>query len=174
MPFKIAVILDDNGESVFDIALFQQLLRDYKNLRVTFVVNRYPISNNISQSAFETLIADDYFKDLKRFFEVGSADTIIEYQVFRSFEYSHLQTETINTVKRSSAIYIKGENFYETFQIDKSTRYHCFTVHSPTSILLTGFPAGSGIFVKLKEGTKGFNYYSYNNVISLNDILSQG
>ena len=173
IPFKITVFLNDNGESVFDIALFQKLLKDCDKLKVTFIVNRFPISNNISLSAFESLRADKYFEDLNGFFEKGFAEVIIENQVFRSFEYSHLQPETINKIKGSSALYVKGENFFETFQIPQKTRYYCFTVHSPTSVLLTGFPAGNGIFVKIIEGVNGYDYYSYNKVNTLKNKLSQ-
>ncbi len=154
----IVVVLDDNGESVFDIALFQRLLNNTGHLQVTFVINRYPISNNISLHTFQTLLQAPYFMDLGRHLESGRASLCVERQVFRSFELAYLQPETRRAIHNSQATYIKGVNFFETFQLPDVTRYHCFTVHGHTSMLLTGCPEGKGIFVNLKPGQPGYTY----------------
>jgi hypothetical protein len=169
----IVVILDDNGESVFDIALFQHLLNDTGTLEVTFVVNHYPISNNIALSTFQALLEDSYFADLKRYFEQGRGTLCVEKQAFRSFELAYLRPETRDAVNNSQATYIKGVNFFETFQLSNITRYHCFTVYGHTSMLLTGCPAGKGVFVKLPSGQTGYTYHSPEKIETLRDKVSR-
>lgn len=161
VDFCVAVILDDNGESVFDMALFQKLLNDNGKLRVTFIVNAFPISNNIALAAFQALLNDPYFEDLRQHLDCGRASVCIEKQVFRSFELSYLQPQTRLILQQSDFLYIKGANFFETFQCPDLTRYHCFTVHGATSILLTDCLEGTGVFVKLLPGETGFTYPSH-------------
>jgi hypothetical protein len=170
----VVVVLDDNGESVFDVALFQRLLNDTGMLQVTFVVNRYPISNNIAMGTFQALLEDAYFADLRRHFDQDRATLCIERQVLRSFELIHLQPNTLHAIKNSQATYIKGGNFFETFQIPEIVRYHCFTVYGRTSMLLTGCTEGRGVFVKLQPGQTGYTYYSYDQIETLRDEVARG
>ena len=127
-PARVLVILDDNGESVFDLALFQQLLRDTVNLQVGFVVNQYSISNNISLDVFLKVLANDYFYDLRHQWREGRVALFIERQMFRSFEDIYLSPEIRRELHTAEAAYIKGVNFFETFQLNGITRYYCFTV----------------------------------------------
>jgi hypothetical protein len=169
----IVVILDDNGESVFDIALFQRLLNDTGELSVNFVVNRYPVSNNIALDMFQALLKDPYFADLKQHFQQRRATLHVESQPFRSFEPAHLQPETLDAIRHSQATYIKGVNFFETCQFPDITRYHCFTVYGHTSMLLTGCAEGKGAFVKLNPGQTGYTYYSQERIETLRDKIAQ-
>lgn len=163
---NIAVILDDNGESVFDLALCQNLLRELPFLNISFVVNQFPISNNISTPAFNALLQDRYFKDLKKFIRDKRALVIAERQVFRSFEPDLLSPESKTVLDAARLIYIKGANFFETFQYTGTLRYYCFTVHSFTSQLLTGCQKGNGIFLKVPVGRKGFYYDNSQTMVS--------
>lgn len=163
----VVVILDDNGESVFDIALFQRLLNDTVELEVAFVVNRYPVSNNIALGEFQVLLDDDRFADLGRHLERGRASVCVEEQVFRSFELAYLRPETRRAIDRSQAVYVKGVNFFETLQIPDTVRYHCFAVHGHTSELLTGCTEGRGVFARLLPGQTGYTYHAHDRVETL-------
>lgn len=167
----IAVILDDNGESVIDMALFQQLLTDFPLIKVKFIVNRFPVSNNISLTVFQSLLEDEFFMPLKQFYHEGRVQILLEEQLFRSFEIDCLKPETKMAVNNSRLTYIKGVNFFETFQNSSIVRYHCFTVHGPTSILLTGCCGGNGVFVKLQPGQSAFKYHSFDNVETLKETI---
>lgn len=164
---SVAVILDDNGESVFDIALFQKLLFKFKNLEVIFVVNRYPVSNNISLQTFNYLLEDEYFSGLKNMMRQGRVEIVVEEQLFRSFEVSYLQPGTKSAIENADFTYIKGTNFFETLQLPGVKRYHCFTVHGLTSTLLTGCKEGNGIFAKLEPRKTGYIYNSSSEVVTL-------
>ena len=171
-PTTIVVVLDDNGESVFDAAIFQQLLNEFKLLKVVFIVNSYPVSNNIDVSVFQALLKDEYFASLRRFFFEGRAALCIEMQMFRSFEIAYLRDQTWSVIKNATMMYIKGSSFFETMQIPCVSRYHCFTVFGETSILLTGCTKGGGIFAKLTSGEIGYIYHSYDHIETLKDRLT--
>lgn len=166
-PAGIAVILDDNGESVFDVALFQRLLDDVPNLRVGFVVNEYPVSNNMALDTFRTLLQDSYFATLRGHLNHGRATLHIESQMFRSFEVEYLRPSTQVLLADSVFAYVKGANFFETFQPTGNVRYYCFTVHGWTSMLLTGCPEDTGIFACVEKGRTGYTYDSPEHVVTL-------
>lgn len=168
---EIAVVLDDNGESVFDLAMFQQLLRELGNLSVSFIVNRFPVSNNISLETLLNLLTDEYFQDLARFKESNRVKIVMEDQVFRSFEPAYLRHETRRIISNAHGVYVKGANFFETFQLPESIAYHAFTVYGEMSMILTGFLQGSGIFARSPRGETCFAYYGPDDVTTLRDRI---
>jgi hypothetical protein len=167
----IVVILDDNGESAIDVALFQKILLDFPMMKIKFIVNSFPISNNISLGIFQTLLDDDFYSDIKQFLRDGRVSLLIEEQVFRSFEIDYIKPETRAAIAGADFTYIKGANFFETFHITSCTRYHCFSVYGPTSIMLTGCAEGNGIFVKITPGQSAFTYSSYSQIRTLRDNI---
>jgi hypothetical protein len=172
-PLTVAVVLDDNGESVFDIALFQRLLDDSGLLRVIFVVNQYQISNNIALRTFQVLLGDSYFANLRHHFDRGRAEIYLEWQMFRSFDLEYLQPKTRRAFETSEITYIKGANFFETLQVTQNIRYYCFTVHGQTSMLLTGCAEGKGVFARLEGGSTGYTYHSPGKVETLVDKIKK-
>jgi len=168
---RAVVVLDDNGESVFDVALFQRLLNDVAGLKVTFVVNRFPVSNNISEEILRVLLEDPFFSDLKNMMQMGRVNISIEQQMFRSFEMEHLTAETLHCIESSTLVYVKGANFFETFQGKEWNVYHVFTVYGEMSMTLTGYPQGSGIFVRLSPGRIPFVYKNSFNVVTLKELI---
>lgn len=170
----IVAVLDDNGESVFDIALFQRLLRDTHRLKVEFLVNRFPVSNNIAVGTLEALLADDYFADLRRFREQGRVLARVETQAFRSFEHAYLLPQTTEAMRRAGRLYIKGQNFFETLQPTSFDRYYCFAVSGLTSQMLTGCPEGSGILAKVPAGCDGYLYEGPDRIRTLRDLFGGG
>ena len=167
----VLVILDDNGESVFDLALWQQLLRETGHLKVEFIVNRYPVSNNIALDTLERLLSDDYFAALQHYRARGRVMLCIEEQAFRSFEFAYLSPCALRHIENADLAYIKGANFFETFQPTKLTRYYCFTVNGFTSRLLTGCPEGSGVFARVPAGCEGYLHESPDQVHTLREIV---
>ncbi|MBV6426826.1 MAG: hypothetical protein KIPDCIKN_01339 [Haliscomenobacter sp.] len=171
--FILAVILDDNGESIFDLAFIQILMKNFSYLNVALIVNAYPISNNISFPLVEELLDDHYFKELFNFFSSGRLKIVVERQRFRSFELSHLFEETRNVLMKSNLLYVKGANFFETLQLVDISRYYCFTVFSLTSQILTGCKKNSGVFAKVPAGRTGYIYYDEINIVTLKDIANK-
>ena len=167
------IVLDDNGESVFDLILFQHAILENPELHLTYVVNRYPISKNISESTFHSLLEMPYFLPLKAHIAAGKGRILVEQQLFRSFEQTYLQPSTRKAIAFADIAYIKGVNFFETFQLLAIPRYYAFTVHGYTSELLTGYSSGMGILVKLHQEEKGFDYQSMMQVYSLRSILKK-
>ncbi len=167
----VVVILDDNGESAIDMALFQRLLIDFPFLKLKFIVNLFPVSNNISLNIFQALLYDEYFLPMKQYFTEGRVKLLLEEQGFRSFEIDYLKLETQLSIENANLTYIKGVNFFETLQIPSTIRYHCFTVYGPTSILLTGCGEGKGVFAKLQSGQTAFTYFSFNQVETLKEKI---
>jgi hypothetical protein len=170
---EVVVVLDDNGESVFDLALFQRLLNDQPALRVVFIVNRFPISNNISLDTLNELLGDAYFADLRRHLQNGHAGIIVESQAFRSFEVSHLSAAARERIRCSRMVYIKGANFFETMQMPGNVRYHSFTVYGMTSRMLAGSEEESGIFVRLDPEDAGYRYDSPEMIETLTHIIKR-
>jgi hypothetical protein len=173
-PQSVLVVLDDNGEAVFDLAIFQRLLQDNAKLSVTFLVNSYPVSNNISLDALNDVAQDDYFHYLRSRLDSGDAALCIEEQPFRSFELEYLKVDTQQAVADADVLYIKGANFFETFQIRKKDRWHCFVVHDMTSEMLTGCTRDQGVFVGLDPGQDGYIYRSAHDVSTLLEIVARG
>ncbi len=170
---SITVILDDNGETVFDLALFQLIHTMYPQLKISFIVNQFPISNNISIEIFNAILEDPFFSQLKHSIVESQIKIFIEKQLFRSFEIDLLQTQTRAILDRSDIVYIKGANFFETFQLENSKRYHCFTVWGEGSERLTGFSEGEGVFVRLNPGELGFRVANTAEKLTLKDIIAK-
>jgi uncharacterized protein YuzB (UPF0349 family) len=168
---KLLVVLDDNGESVFDIALFQCLLQETTNLELVFLLNQYPVSNNISIDGFMEIIADSYFEKMRGFLKNGRVVLSLEEQLFRSFEYAYLAPKNKLIISQTKLAYIKGVNFFETFQLPDVLRYHCFTVCGVTSRLLTGCGEGNAVFARLEKGQEGYVYRGHDDITTLVDIV---
>ncbi len=169
-PANVMVVLDDNGESVFDIAIFQRFLLEYPLLNVTFLTNRYPVSNNIFYGAFEKLLDDDYFLPMRQFIEDKRVTVSIEEQPFRSFEVDFLSKHTKEILKKTAFLYVKGVNFFETFQLPEIERFHCFVVYGLTSTMFTGFQEGDGIFAHIPKNEVAYKYHSAQNIETLKSI----
>ena len=129
------------------------------------------ISENIDLHTFQTLLEDPYFASLRQYFATGRARLQLESQVFRSFELAHLRSQTKQAIQQSEGVYIKGANFFEILQIANVRRYHCFTVFSPTSEMLTGCLNGKGIFARLNPCQIGYTYHSEQQVETLLDMV---
>lgn len=166
---KIVVILDDNGESVFDLALYQQLLSEFRDLIVIFVVNRFPVSNNISEGPFRLLLRDPYFNSLNNHLSSGRARIVYERQVFRSFERSFISPETLIHIKTASVLYIKGANFFETMRFPANVVYHAFVVHGEMSETLTGYAEGVGIFARIPQHKNAYIYEDAEHIVTLRE-----
>jgi hypothetical protein len=153
--------------------LFQEIIRATGHLEMVFLVNRYPVSNNIALDTFDDLLADEYFGDLSRYRSDGRVRVQVEGQVFRSFEYNYLSPAARDMLEQSSLVFIKGANFFETLQPTGTIRYHGFTVYGYTSAMLSGCPEGSGVFARIPAGQAGYEYSGPANVRTLAEIARQ-
>lgn len=170
---NIIVILDDNGESVIDMAIFQKLLTENQLIDIAFVLNETPISNNISLQVFLSLICDEYFANIRKFMAIGRIKIILENQPFRSFELKYLSSKFFTQLNHADLVYIKGVNFFETLQSINKERYYCFTVYGMTSSLLTGFDERTGILVNINEDQLGFTYNKSDEIKTLKNVIEQ-
>ena len=170
----VVVVLDDNGESVFDLALFQKLLLDTANLKLVCLINRFSVSNNISLETFEELLCDPYFASLKRFLNEGRLSLCVEDQLFAAFDEAYLSPRALQVLQAARFAYIKGVNFFETFQPTAIPRFYCFTVSGMTSMMLTGCPEGSGVFARIDAGKEGYIYLESGRCVPLVDQIHVG
>lgn len=91
--------------------------------------------------------------------------------MFRSFEPGYLKPELRAELARCPVAYVKGQNFFETFQPSTLARYYCFTVCGMTSQMLTGYTNGAGIFACVPAGAEGYQFNGPDNVITLRETL---
>jgi hypothetical protein len=166
-------VLDDNGESVFDLAIVQRLLEEYRDLTISLLINRFPVSNNISLPTLRAALEEPTFDAARRFVSEQRLLIYTENQAFRSFEPDYLSVVAREVIEHADFVYVKGANFFETFQLPQKTRYHCFTVSGPTGVMLTGFPEGTGIFARIPAGVNGFEYFDSTHITTLKELLSE-
>lgn len=152
---SLLVVLDDNGESMFDLAIVQQLTGAEPGVTATLLVNRYPVSDNISLPTLTHALAQPYFAELRRRVADGGVSISLEAQPFRSFEPAYLAPATRAAIDRCDLLYVKGANFFETFQVVGKHRFHALAVHEFTTELLTGCPRGTGVLAELRAGQDG-------------------
>lgn len=169
----VAIILDDNGESVFDIALFQRLISDNPSLRSVFLINSFPVSTDISRDAFELVLEDEFFAELRKHFARDAATLAVESQPFRAFETQWLAESTRSIIDEARFLFIKRANYFKAFQIIETDRYYASTALDLTSMILTGGESGSGVLAKLGAGQEGYVYRSPDNVVRLVDIVGE-
>jgi hypothetical protein len=163
------VVLDDNGESVFDLALFQRLLLADSGMRLVLLVNSFPVSTNFSSQALRALLDDPYFLPLRGELANGRVRVLEESQAFRAFEANLLSSQARECVAGARGVYVKGQAFFETFQPVEARRYYCFCVSSRTSALLTGCRIGQGVFARVDEGRSGFKLDQPGSFMTLRD-----
>jgi hypothetical protein len=153
----VVVVLDDNGESVFDLALFQRVLASVPELSIVFVVNRFPVSNNICLPVFNALLREPFFSELQRFRAEGRVTVLVEEQPFMSFEEHALSDQTRRSFAAARLAYIKGASFFETLQPTQLERFYLFKVAGMTSAMLTGCREGDGIVARVPAGATAFS-----------------
>jgi hypothetical protein len=152
----IVVVLDDNGESVFDLALFQRLLETEPKLEVVFIVNQFPVSNNICFSVLEELLSDPFFSRLRGLRAEGRVEILVESQPFTSFEEHALSDQARSLLETARLAYIKGASFFETLQPTQIECFYLFTVASKTSVMLTGCREGDGVVARIPPHKAGY------------------
>lgn len=168
---NLTMILDDNGESIFDLFLAQTILQNYPHIKINFLINKFPVSINISADTFETALQSSIFKKLREFRQDGRARVLFQNCPFNSFQTTHLTPETVATIKQADFIYVKGQNFFESFDTSLADTFYAFVSSSDMNIKLTGFNKGDGIFVCLEKDQQRFSVRN-NLITSLKDLLN--
>ena len=142
---RAAVIIDDSGELVFDLALLESLMRANPALHVSVLARREPGGIDATADAVIALVGSGHLPALRRFHAEGRVTVLAVAQDVASFE-SHLFTpRERNLLDRADVVLVKGAGFYETTVLNRPA-YHAFVVDSETGRLLTGLPRGSGVF----------------------------
>jgi hypothetical protein len=153
----VVVMLDDDAESIVDLLVMQNIMQN-PGLRLSIVVNRIPISNNISYGAVDAALKHDLFKPLRRCRDDGRLEIMSESQLFPSLEYPWLSARARAEIDKSCAVFLKGINYFETFGQSGLRRIYSFAVGSPTTSLLTGLPEGHGVVMLAEPHEVGFVY----------------
>jgi hypothetical protein len=170
LPRELLVVLDDTGESVFDLALFQLLLESTGRLSVVFLANRYAVSNNMNVAMLEQLLAQPEFAGLRGFRDAGRVRIIEEPQSLNSFEVELLSPRSLAAMDSADLLYVKGQNFFEVFQPTSRDRFYAFVVEGMTSRLLTGCAHESGVFAYVPRGSAGYRFEGPGRITTLLDL----
>ncbi len=166
---ELMMVLDDNGESVFDLALAQTLLAIQRQLRITLLINQHPVSTNICCNSLQRILENAQFARMRQYQAQGRLRIVYERQWVRSFEQAFLSSQSQQCLDQAELVYVKGCSFFETFQPLKKARLFAFVVNGPASEMLTGFRSGAGIFALLDRGISAYNYRSDEQIQTLRD-----
>jgi hypothetical protein len=146
---QVVYVPDDNGETVFDMALLQNTLKYNPNLQVYVVANRVRVSNNVDLSSlqdlcrgcFPQLYANTHFLGVSTLFEVPTC--------------ADLSLGEQNIVKNSDVVFVKGQMFFENcdmYKLNPDT-FYCFVSSSSINNALIGLKKGrnAGIIVRISS-----------------------
>lgn len=168
------VILDDNGESVFDLAIFQEAMRYFPHLHISIAVNRYPVSTNFTRASLEEVLADPEFSFFQDQRMSGRARIITESQLFPAFEEVYFSQPLRNAIDNSDVLYVKGVNFFEALQPAAQLRYYGFVVSGRMSHALSGCHEGRSVFARVPRGYPGYVYNTSGEVQDLKRMRQHG
>lgn len=166
----VLLILDDNGESVFDLALFQEFLRLDHRLRLSIAVNRFQVSTNIASLSLTEILADDLFDFMREQQCAGRVEFIEERQLFPAFEPTSCTRALQSAMASADIVYIKGVNYFEVFQPPARVRYYGFVVSGQMSSQLSGCQEGQNVLARVPGDRPGYIYRDENDIISLKEL----
>ena len=170
----VLLILDDNGELVFDLALFQEFLRLDHRLRISIAVNRFPVSNNIALPFLAEILADDLFRFMREQQNERRVVLIEERQLLHAFDPASCTQALRLALAEADIVYIKGANFFEVFQAPARVRYYGFVVFGRMSSQLSGCQKGQNVLARVPGDRPGYIYRDENDLVSLRDLHTCG
>lgn len=147
---RMVAILDDSGEAVFDLALLQALLADNPELDLAIMAHRQADGVNVTAREISELLRERYFAGLEERRRAGRLRIVAVDQDLPSFEPAFFSPAQWQIIDAADVVLVKGASFYETAALGRPA-FYCFVVHSLTSRLLTGDPAGTGIFLHAEQ-----------------------
>ncbi|MDD5457393.1 MAG: ARMT1-like domain-containing protein [Candidatus Margulisbacteria bacterium] len=152
---KILYIVDDNGETVFDLNFIKNLMEHYQKLKVKVWANTNSIKPNTSVADIKRILKDEYFTNLRtstNFSVIGQPSEL------ETIDLRFASKQLINLISDSDLLIIKGANFFENLAPNLQTkhRFHLFTVYQSTLQNLTGLSRESGVMAHLGPGQQGY------------------
>lgn len=167
---SMSVILDDTSESVLDLLWIQKLLLENKFFKINLILNTAQVSVNFSSNMLAIVLSNPSFNGLAS--RIGIS--VMYYETLFpliSFQPNLFNNDLLSIITKSDVVYVKGMNFFETFQLKNSDVYHAFVVGSKVSEALTGLNTGDAVFAFVPAEKVGFNYQTdINESINLLDI----
>lgn len=143
---RMVAVLDDSGEVVFDLALLQALLAANPELVLTVLAHRDPDGVNATAAEVQLLLGARPFAGLSGHAVSGRFRVVAVDQDLPSFEPELFPLAVRRLLQVADVVLVKGAGYYETTVLDRPA-FYAFVVHSLSSRLVTGQPAGSGIFL---------------------------
>jgi hypothetical protein len=152
---KMSVILDDTSESVLDLLWIQKLLITYKFLEVYLILNKAQVSINFSSHMLNPVLQNPFFKEL-----ASKLNNQLKVHVMNcpliSFQTNLLDDNTLKIIHKTNLTFVKGLNFFETFQILEQDVYYAFIVSSYISRIYTGLNNGDAVFAYVPAYKTGY------------------
>ncbi len=154
---KYLFILDDNGESIFDLLLLQRLLEENPRLSATLLIGTRPVKNNFSRTDLDLALKHSLLESMNYYIAQGRVSVLEHEQMLMSLDLRFVSSSLCQAIESHDCAYIKGVSFFETVQISSLDRYHSFMVHGTTSELLTSESSGVGLFLFCPKGQYSFD-----------------
>ncbi|WP_442875374.1 ARMT1-like domain-containing protein [Amycolatopsis sp. NBC_00355] len=169
---ELTIVLDDNGEAVFDLAWIIQLFTTFPRLRIHVLVNPMPLSMNLSKAtlghainSFPALMPIKWYINRKRL----QVSYVRQYAP--ALEYGWLPPSLRRRIDSSGVVYLKGASLFENFAELHLFRFHVFAAYGYSTTRLTGLTEGEPVAMGLKIGEVGYGVNDTGVVTAL-DIVS--
>ncbi len=157
---NLVVIVDDNGELVWDMAFILRLLNKHPLLKITVVVNRNVIYNNACMDTINALVCDEQspLHKLQTFLKQERLIFFKENCYRTSIDPKYCSKELLDLFSSSDLAFIKGSTGFETMQNLPVDTYYAFVSWGEDSYKYTNVKEGNGIFVRVPKGRSGYEY----------------
>lgn len=155
--FVLTVVLDDATETVADLLWIQDLIGHFPHLRVDILVNTAQISINFSAHMLDAVLRSESFKFLAS--RLGTQFEVTKiYCPFISFQPEYLPVSVLRRIDNSHAVFVKGANFFETFQVPHKPCFYAFVVFGPVSRAYSGLNDHDAVFAYVPAGASGYRH----------------
>jgi hypothetical protein len=158
---QMVYVPDDNGETVFDLALLQRALEFNPNLQIYIVANKTPVSNNVNIQSLQSICQRDSFKRLNANIHFLGLDSCLEVPLC-----VNLTREEQNIISSSDVVMVKGQMFFEycdMYKLNPNTFYF-FVSSSAINNLLTGARKDEGIVAHIPSADAKYKVESRKHV----------
>jgi len=155
---RMSVILDDTSESIIDLLWIQKLLIMNKFLEVHLILNKAQVSINFSSDMLMPVLQNYFFKELASRLNHKLKVHVINCPLI-SFQTNLLDNNTLKIIYNTDFTFVKGLNFFETFQIPEQDVYYAFIVSSYISRIYTGLNEGDAVFAYVPAYKSGYLHH---------------
>ena len=160
---RIAFILDDYIESLFDLKLAELILKSYPNVSISIIPRWGICGNDMSYDECVEVLQAPVFHYLSWLYE----ESPLKFKIvpdgprIGGFNGKKISTLVAETLIDSDVLFVKGARNYEMMQGIKKNTFYSFSVCREISESITGIPASSGspVFIYQPPGEKTFDGY---------------